>query len=125
MTLRELPPSRLMRDAPELLRDLFDQAAHLGRKRGLSAEDADALALELVDTMAANWGGRHINFPKGTSIKLIQRDLAIYQEFNGRNHSELAAKYGVTTVWVYAVIRKVRELTRKEGQPGLFEGCQG
>lgn len=121
MAQQELPPARLMRDAPDLLRDLFDQAAYLARQQGLDAEPADQLALALVDVMAANWGGRHINFPKGVTLRMIQRDLAIWREFDGSNHNELATRHGVTTVWVYAVIRKIRKMIRQDRQPGLFD----
>jgi Mor family transcriptional regulator len=114
------PSQLLMRDAPDLLRDLYDQTTHLAKQRGLAREEADQLALALVDVMTGNWGGRNINFPKGTTMRLLKRDLAIWQEFDGRNHSDLAEKYDVTTVWVYSIIRKVRKLVRNEGQPGLF-----
>lgn len=116
-----LPTELLMRDAPELLRDLYDQAAHIARQNGLDRENADRLALALVDVMTDNWGGRNFNFPKGTTMRLLKRDLAIYREFDGNNHSDLAEKYDVTTVWVYSIIRRVRALIRDERQPGLFE----
>ncbi len=115
------PTELLMRDAPDLLRDLYDQTVHLARARGLDREDADRLALALVEVMTDNWGGRNFNFPKGTTMRLLKRDLAIWREFDGSNHSDLAVKYDVTTVWVYAIIRKVRALIRNERQPGLFE----
>lgn len=115
------PTELLMRDAPDLLRDLYDQTAHLARARGLDREDADRLALALVEVMTDNWGGRNFNFPKGTTMRLLKRDLAIWREFDGSNHSDLAVKYDVTTVWVYSIIRKVRALIRDERQPGLFE----
>lgn len=115
------PTELLMRDAPELLRDLYDQTAHLARQSGLNCEDADRMALALVEVMTENWRGRNINFPKGTTMRLLKRDLAIWREFDGGNHSDLAEKYDVTTVWVYSIIRKVRALIRNEQQPSLFE----
>ncbi|HEL5982467.1 TPA: DNA-binding protein, partial [Escherichia coli] len=45
----------------------------------------------------------------------------IFREFNGRNHHELARKFGVSLQWVYSVVKRVRkeEISRLQGQ--LFE----
>ncbi|EDJ7116989.1 DNA-binding protein, partial [Escherichia coli] len=39
-------------------------------------------------------------------------------EFNGRNHHELARKFGVSLQWVYSVVKRVRkeELDRMQGK---------
>ena len=39
---------RIMRDAPEMLADLFDTIASAAAERGMNQEDADALALAVV-----------------------------------------------------------------------------
>ncbi|EIS0892410.1 DNA-binding protein, partial [Salmonella enterica] len=43
-------------------------------------------------------------------------------EFDGRNHHELARKFGVSLQWVYSVVKRVRkeELDRMQGK--LFDG---
>ncbi|MEH5865258.1 Mor transcription activator family protein, partial [Escherichia coli] len=53
--------------------------------------------------------------------KVSQRDREIFREFNGRNHHELARKFGVSLQWVYSVVKRVRkeEISRLQGQ--LFE----
>ncbi|MDN5451260.1 MAG: DNA-binding protein, partial [Enterobacterales bacterium] len=38
-----------------------------------------------------------------------QRDLQIFSEFNGRNHSELAKKYSVSLQWIYKIVKAVRK----------------
>ena len=110
----------IMRDAPEMLADLFDTVATTANKKGFEAEAADELALEVVDLLTAAWAGQQLYFGKGTHMRLRQRDLDIYREFDGKNHAELAAKYNVSVVWVYAVIRKVKARIHSETQQSLL-----
>ncbi|MCN2537284.1 DNA-binding protein, partial [Escherichia coli] len=60
-------------------------------------------------------------FPMGMVWKVSQRDREIFREFNGRNHHELARKFGVSLQWVYSVVKRVRkeELDRMQGR--LFD----
>ncbi|WP_330166238.1 Mor transcription activator family protein, partial [Escherichia coli] len=66
-------------------------------------------------------GGQNVYFPMGMVWKVSQRDREIFREFNGRNHHELARKFGVSLQWVYSVVKRVRkeEISRLQGQ--LFE----
>jgi Mor family transcriptional regulator len=41
-----------------------------------------------------------------------ERDEAIWQEFTGNNHVELARKYGLTTIHVYRIIKRMRQEKR-------------
>jgi Mor family transcriptional regulator len=59
--------------------------------------------------MAGHWGGQNIYFPMGLSYKLSQRDQAIYNEFNGINHSELARKHHVSLQWIYKIVKTVQK----------------
>lgn len=109
-----------MRDAPEMLADLFDVVSTAASAHGASDDEADELALAVVDTLSQNWAGQTIYFAKGVLMRLRQRDLNIYRDFTGKNHAELATKYNVSTVWVYAVIRKVKAQIHSESQPSLL-----
>lgn len=101
-------------NAPEFLADLFQYTSDAARQIGLSDNDADQLADQLIDRVADEWGGLPIYIGKGTYMKLSRRDLDIYRDFNGYNHQELAHRYGITKVRVYAIIRRVkRELEDK------------
>ncbi len=101
--------------APEFLADLFQYTSDIAQSQGLCDEAADRLADLLVERVAEEWGGLPIYIGKGTYMKLSRRDLGIYREFNGKNHQELAHRYGVSKVWVYAIIRRVkRELGDRE-----------
>lgn len=103
---------------PELLVDLAEQCSvALRENAGLDKEKADQVGREIADRMAAHWGGQNIYFPMGLSYKLSQRDRQIYDDFNGTNHSDLARKYGVSLVWIYKIVKTVRqeEMARRQG----------
>jgi len=36
-----------------------------------------------------------------------ERDEAIWREFKGDNHAELARRYGVTTIHIYRLIKRM------------------
>ena len=111
---------RIMRDAPEMLADLFDTIATAAAETGLNQEKADELALSVVDQLAAAWSGQLLYFGKNTHMRLRQRDLDMYRDFDGHNHAELADKYKLSVVRVYAIIKKVEELISVEGQQSLL-----
>ncbi len=103
---------------PELLVDLAEQCSQaLREKAGLDQAQADQVAREVADRMAAHWGGQNIYFPMGLSYRLSQRDRQIYDEFTGANHSDLARKWGVSLQWVYKIVKTVgaEEIARRQG----------
>jgi Mor family transcriptional regulator len=114
---------KVVRDGPELLVNLCEVISRQVREAGLDWETADTVALAVVESMAEQWGGQSVYFPKGShaQMRLRKRDLDIYREFTGHNHADLAARYGVSKVWVYAIVRRLREEIRKHGtQVDLF-----
>jgi Mor family transcriptional regulator len=48
-------------------------------------------------------------FPPGSACR-SERDAAIMKEFTGRNHRELARKYGISEVMIYRIVRKHRAM---------------
>lgn len=110
-----MEPDRKM-NAPEFLADLFQIVAQVARQQGCDPEQADAIADACTDSVAKEWGGLSVYIGKGTHMNISRRDLAIYQECTGKNHQELAHKYGVTKVWVYAILRRVKQ--QLEAQAG-------
>lgn len=103
---------------PELLLDLTQHITHaLGELIALDSDQAEHVAKEVADRMAAHWGGQNIYFPMGLSIKLSRRDREIYDKFTGRNHHELVREYGVSLAWIYKIIKAVRkeEIARLQG----------
>jgi len=50
-----------------------------------------------------------------------RRVRRIWQEFNGKNHEELARKYNYTTQWIYKLVQRMREEEAKLNQHSLFD----
>lgn len=113
-------PDRKMRDAPELLADLYAHTARIARDQGMDNEHADLLALAVTESIASHWGGQIVYVAKGARMRLSKRDLDIWRDFTGRNHAELAEKYDVSVQWIYAILKRVRDEIARESQPGLF-----
>lgn len=86
---------------------------------GLNKEVADEIGCALADGLASEWGGQLINFPKDSAYLIALRDLQIYDEFNGRNHSALARKYQLTVRAIYDIIKRVRR-RGDPNQPSLL-----
>lgn len=106
---------------PELLVDLADQcAAALKEMAGLEDEAAKQIGREVSDRMASHWGGQNIYFPMGLKLKLSQRDRQIYADFTGRNHSELARRWGVSLQWIYKIVKAMGEEEVARRQRPLF-----
>lgn len=104
--------------APELLTDLSEQVSHaLVELLKQDKERADQVGREVAERIASHWGGQNIYVPMGQSIRLSRRDLQVYNDFNGSNHSDLARKYSISLVWVYKIIKAVRkeEIAKRQG----------
>lgn len=82
-------------------------AAH-GETRALAATRA------AVDCLYLNFRGTYIYVP--TPYHQVSRvNLEhIWQDFNGRNHVELAAKYKVSVQWVYRAVKQMRKHSKHQ-----------
>ncbi|MBB7152137.1 transcriptional regulator, partial [Escherichia coli] len=65
-------------------------------------------------------GGGQVYIPRGQVLDSLIRDLRIWNDFNGRNVSELTTRYGVTFNTVYKAIRRMRRLKYRQYQPSLL-----
>lgn len=91
----------------ELLSDVADRAASiLETTYGLSPINATNAGLAIADDIAENWGGSQFCIPKDMKRKWQERREAIYSEFTGSNHMELAMKYGISTRAVYKILKR-------------------
>ncbi len=101
---------------PEILADLAGLA--LARAREYLAPDrAEALALALAEDVRLKYGGGLIYVPKGDAYERHHRNAAIWREFNGRNHAELARRHGLTLSMIYDIVAA----ERAKRQASLFE----
>lgn len=106
---------------PELVIDLEDKLielllSQLSIDRPKAREIAYLAARHITD----EWGGQLIYIPKNQLGKLSERDIKIWKEFNGSNHTHLAKKYGLTVQQIYKILREVGGRERAKSQQDLF-----
>ena len=89
-------------------------------KKNLPGSDEKTVAKIGKDVsycLANQWGGQMVYMPQDTASK----HAAIYADFTGDNHSELAEKYNLSVPHIYQIVAQERE-RRKHKQttlPGL------
>lgn len=98
---------------PEVLADLAT-LIHQRLADLLPPVVAADLARELAEDVRLKWGGGLIYIPQGARFERQQRDAAIWREFNGRNHADLARRHGLTLSCVYDVL--ARERARRQSE---------
>lgn len=106
--------------APELLQDMRLHLASQLLEHGIAQKTADDIATDTVHFMRNLWGGQLVYFPKGSTLDNEARDLDIWADFNGHNHSELVSKYGISIQSVYTALRRARSIVSKRSQLNLF-----
>ncbi|MCB1765375.1 MAG: hypothetical protein KDJ22_04815 [Candidatus Competibacteraceae bacterium] len=92
---------------PPILADIA-QLLRLRLNGHFSADQADALALAQVEDLRTVFGGSLVYLPKGQDYERKTRDAALYQEFTGHNHLDLARRYKLTVTQIYDIIARVR-----------------
>lgn len=109
-----------MRDrAPEFLADLMQHTIDVMTEGGVGREKAEVFAVAVVLRLRARWSKQLIYFAEGRSIDLRSRNRRIFAEFTGRNQEQLAAKYGVSVVWIRQIIALMRSEHAAERQRDL------
>lgn len=84
-------------------------------ENGRPKEQAEEDGLLVVDTLIRQMGGALIYIPRALVANIVERNEAIKREFTGNNHMELAAKYGVSYVHIYRIVRN--PMSPKIGRP--------
>lgn len=92
---------------PETLRDLAVCIQQTLNQ--ITADPVVVPALAIVEGIRARFGGSLLYVPKGTKLDRATRDARICAEFTGRNHRELARRYGITVATVYDIIAAHRK----------------
>lgn len=86
---------------------------------------AETIGMEPYLELTRKFGGTSIYIAKAEDIqRRIDRDERIRVEFDGTNYAQLAAKYGLTEVWIRNIVYdKAVEIKRKpiDGQMELSE----
>lgn len=88
---------------------------------GMTHDAADQIATDYVNDIAFQFGGLQFYIPKGHLGRLSKRDEAMYAEFNGRNHIDLAVKHKITVARVYQIVKAKLAEERARRQRRLFD----
>lgn len=88
----------------ELFDDLSVTLSGEMQRLGISEETAAQVSEAACERICSHWGGQLIAVPKDAKYKRSQRNKAIKLEFNGKNHAELARKFGLTQRAIYKVL---------------------
>ena len=84
---------------------MFDK--HEIRMEDLSPElqdVAETIGFEATLKLIESRGGEGLYIPKAEKVMRAARDRAIRKAFDGTNHRELARKFGLTVVWIRAIV---------------------
>ncbi|GBL46256.1 probable bacteriophage transcriptional regulator [Sulfuriferula multivorans] len=102
---------------PEILSDAAIQIAEALMAHGLDESAAGEIADAAAERMRTHWAGQLVYIPSGQQYEIGLRDAQILGEFNGRNHSQLARKYGLNITYIYRIVKRriAEERDRRQG----------
>lgn len=106
---------------PALLRELAEVVERELRSTGCDADQASAVAETVTEHVRERFGGVPNYWPKGSTWRHRKRLAAMWADFNGRNHTDLAQKYGMCVQRVYFNLAVYRREIQAKQQPGLFD----
>lgn len=82
---------------------------------------ANQIANEIANRLADHWGGSMFYVTKHNAWQYHERDLAIWQAFNGNNHCELARRFELSVPYIYEIIARMRKKHHNTLQTDLFD----
>ena len=106
------------------LAGMVQSALHALAAGGLPMPEARALACEVVDRIATDFGGGNVYLPRNDALRRTLRNLSIWHEYDGTPHgphgiSVLAKQYHLTEIAIYRIIEAQRQAHRTPELPGL------
>lgn len=111
------------RKAPEILSELAKHVevkimSTMAANDELTEDKARQIGVDVARYISEVWGGEVIYIPRNLALMISERDYHIWEEFDGKNHRELARKYNVSMQWVYQIVRKIRkkEVAKRQGK---------
>ena len=93
-----------------LLMGIAEGTAGVFQRHPQLAGMAHKLATDFVALLAGNFSDSTLTIPKDCSYLAHKRKRGLLREFNGRNHIDLARKYGYRVTTVYDLVKHAREL---------------
>jgi Mor family transcriptional regulator len=92
------------------MRDVIEDAL---KRHGAAHEVAADHAFVAVSALSEFFGGRMFYLPKGDRVKVAMRADAIFRDVGRMSVKEAAAKYGISEVRVYQILKKQRANRRR------------
>lgn len=83
-------------------------------------QQAEQIAYDLTQSLTKHWGGSMLYVPKLDSERRKKRNLAIWDDFTGNNHHQLAQRYDLSTVAIYQILAHIKD-TLPKPQKDLFD----
>ncbi|MDP3875869.1 MAG: Mor transcription activator family protein [Methylobacter sp.] len=87
----------------------------------LAQPDVAGIAFCVTETIRAHYSGTPLYFPKGEAYLQHQRNLEIFQKFDGSNHDALHREYGLTTKEIYRIVKRMYASELAKRQMRLFD----
>lgn len=81
----------------------------------VAPEALEALAGAVATRLAPRIGGRYVpkgQYREGWQIR-EQRDAAVWQAFNGRNHREVMGQFGISRRLLYSILSRRRRVVQE------------
>ena len=85
--------------------------------------DVPAIAAKLIantvaDRLAEYWGGQTISFTRDYLWQLVQKELEIYDLFNGANMPEVIRASGLSDRGAHKLIKRIRQRLSRQARVG-------
>lgn len=106
---------------PEVLKELADHFANLLAAHGIDPDKAEEIGRAAAEFLREHWGGQNVYLPKGKLFKLSERDLMIWEKWNGRNVLELCREFDITRARLYQILAIVRAREVSKRQMSLLK----
>lgn len=114
-------------DVPEskwapLLAGLLRVHEAMFKRRGSTDKEAFESACAVVMATADYLGGRATYIPRGDRLRAALRDARMWRDYDGRPATvdRIAGEYGLTSIRVYAILKRQRALNVGRRQGRLF-----
>ena len=115
-----MKPSLMEIRRHEFLEEIESLVIALCKNYNLSQDVCEQIGVSVANCLSEEFAGQVISFPKDHLYKIAQRDVEIYNKFNGRNWGELGREFNLTENALRKIIKRIQDRIIKEKQPDLF-----
>lgn len=112
--------SRMEITRHELLTDVEEQVRMILSEHKIDAALAEQCGCAIANHLAQHWGGQHITIPMDYHYQLSQRDIEIWEAFDGRNHAALARQFHLSVNAIYRILKRTSQKAIQRYQDDMF-----